>query len=97
GVLLKKPLIEVAEPLFPCREPVQPVDRIGKRFEVCRLTQLALSIGENGENEPVPTLLRVPEIKQQLAVVLQLIETLGARQPLPTVALGQTLLVPGLG
>src|SRR5438094_5160132 len=97
GVLFEKPFVEIAEPLPPGRVPVKLVDRVGERLEVCRLTQLRLRVAENREYDRILGLLRIAQVEQELAIVLQLLEPLAAGERLPAVTCGQTLLMAGLG
>src|SRR5580704_2241015 len=47
GVLLKKPFVKIAEPLFARRKPVELVNRIRQRLEIGRLAKHGLRIHEN--------------------------------------------------
>ena len=69
SVLFQQAFIEVAEPLFARREPVELVNGVGERLQVGWLAQLGLSIGEDGQDERVFGFGGVAEIKQKLADV----------------------------
>ena len=94
GVLLQKPFIKIAEPLFARRKPVELVDRIRQRLEIGRLAEHGLRIHENRGDFRLA--LRA-KVEKQALVIVELFEPGALGQLAPAIAVRQHVLAAGFG